>query len=147
MFYDNENKNRDDVIYMDIRQNITIKYKHGNGTISEWEINPDIAGDFRNIPFEDESFNFVIFDPPHLTRTTGIIVEKYGTLGENWKSDIKKGFDECMRVLKTGGFLNFKWSDSEIPISEIKKIFPCAPIFSQRRLTRSSAGYWAIFRK
>ena len=31
-------------------------------------INPDVIGDFRNIPYEDNSFKLVIFDPPHLKR-------------------------------------------------------------------------------
>lgn len=29
---------------------------------------PDVVADFRNMPFADETFHLVIFDPPHLIR-------------------------------------------------------------------------------
>lgn len=29
-------------------------------------IKPDINMDFRNMPFDDETFKIVVFDPPHL---------------------------------------------------------------------------------
>lgn len=29
-------------------------------------IKPDVIGDFRDMPFADESFRMVVFDPPHL---------------------------------------------------------------------------------
>ena len=28
-------------------------------------INPDVVGDFRDIPFPDNHFRLVVFDPPH----------------------------------------------------------------------------------
>jgi ubiquinone/menaquinone biosynthesis C-methylase UbiE len=31
-------------------------------------VSPDIIADFRELPFEDESYNMVVFDPPHLLR-------------------------------------------------------------------------------
>ena len=30
------------------------------------EIKPDVIADFTNLPFEDNSFYMVVFDPPHL---------------------------------------------------------------------------------
>lgn len=32
------------------------------------DVNPDVVGDFRNMPFEDNSFYLVIFDPPALKK-------------------------------------------------------------------------------
>ena len=29
-------------------------------------VKPDIVADFRDMPFDDETFNLVVFDPPHL---------------------------------------------------------------------------------
>lgn len=29
-------------------------------------VNPDVIADFRDMPFPDESFYLVVFDPPHL---------------------------------------------------------------------------------
>ena len=37
-----------------------------------------------------------------------------------WKDMIKKGFQECFRVLKPNGTLIFKWNECRIPIKEIK---------------------------
>lgn len=31
-------------------------------------IKPDIVGDFRNIPYPNDTFNLVVFDPPHLLK-------------------------------------------------------------------------------
>ena len=30
-----------------------------------FEVRPDLIADFREIPFPDESFHLVVFDPPH----------------------------------------------------------------------------------
>lgn len=148
MFYDNNSKNRPDIIYMDIRKDVVIEYEHKNGTISTWTISPDIVGDFRSIPFQDNTFSLVIFDPPHLIKEiNGLITQKYGALSKDWKNDLKLGFKECMRVLKPGGFLNFKWSETSIPLSEITPLYPCSPLYSQRRSGKSTSGYWAMFRK
>ena len=145
MFYDKTSKDRQDVIYMDARSGVHIEYKHPNGTVSAWDIKPDIVGDFRNIPFEDGKFSLVVFDPPHLVKThSGIIVQKYGSLTKEWKADIRQGFKECFRVLKDGGFLNFKWSEMEIPLSEVTPLFPVRPMYWNRQ---GRHGAWFMFRK
>ena len=56
-WFDKENEN---TIYMDKRQ----LEDDGRKLL----INPDVIGDFRNIPYEDNSFKLVIFDPPHLIK-------------------------------------------------------------------------------
>lgn len=148
MFYGPESKDRTDVIYMDIRR-ADLEYTHkDSGTVSEWHIDPDIIGDFRDIPFESDMFSLVVFDPPHIHRESdsGIIVQKYGKLTAEWKDDLRRGFRECMRVCRPGGFVNFKWSESEIPMSEVSPLFPCPPMYYQRRGAQRS-GYWAMFRK
>ncbi|MBR4226916.1 MAG: hypothetical protein IKR86_09185 [Candidatus Methanomethylophilaceae archaeon] len=146
MFYDRESKDREDTIYMDVRDNVDISYTHANGTVSEWHIRPDIVGDFRSIPFEDGRFSLVIFGPPHLARVTetGVIARKYGRLSKEWKRDLREGFDECFRVLRPGGFLNFKWSEAEIPLAEVTPLFPQRPIYYQRQGLK---GAWFMFRK
>jgi len=114
-------KKHPNTIYMDIRKEL-------KGFISEQknlEVNPDIIGDYRNIPFSSNSFSLVVFDPPHLIKnTTSIISKKYGYLGNNWKEDISKGFDECIRVLKDKGVLIMKWADIDIKPREILSILP-----------------------
>ena len=145
MFWDRESKDRADTVYMDARQGVRIEYEHENGTVSVWEVEPDVVGDFRAIPFEDSRFSLVVFDPPHLVRAhSGIITEKYGRLSPEWKADLSAGFSECFRVLRPGGFLNFKWSESEIPLGEVTPLFPLRPMYSGK-YGKTSA--WFMFRK
>lgn len=101
-WFDKENE---DVTFMDNRE---IEDVLCDGR--KLEIKPDVLGDFRNIPFNNETFDMVVFDPPHLKQVgdSSWLAKKYGNLGENWKEDIKKGFSECFRVLKNNGVLIFK---------------------------------------
>lgn len=54
-------KNNPEALFMDIRQETT--------TLCDGrtlEVRPDVVGDFRKMPFDNESFHIVLFDPPHL---------------------------------------------------------------------------------
>lgn len=54
--------------YMDIRKEYE---KLPTGHVID--VNPDIIGDFRDMPFDDNEFDLVVFDPPHLKRAAVII--------------------------------------------------------------------------
>lgn len=100
------------------------------------EIKPDIMADFRNLPFPDESFYLVVFDPPHLSRVghNSWLAKKYGFLSKDkWKEDLAKGFNECMRVLKCNGTLVFKWNEEQIRLSEVLNCFSEQPLFGHKR--------------
>lgn len=109
------------------------------------EIKPDIIGDFRNIPFSDNAFHLVVFDPPHLIKVgdNSWLAKKYGKLTDTWPSDIKRGFNECMRVLKPCGTLVFKWNEQQIKLSEILKNIDYKPIFGNKR----ADTHWLEFMK
>ena len=94
-------------------------------------INPDVEIDFTDLPFNDESFYLIAFDPPHLKKLgqNTWMAKKYGVLLPTWETDIKAGFDECMRVLKTNGTLVFKWNEHQIKLNDILNIIPYKPIF------------------
>ncbi len=127
-------------IFMDIRRE-TFEI-HGKKV----NVQPNVLGDFRNIPFEDQTFNLVVFDPPHLkwAGANSIMKAQYGELDRlTWKEDLAKGFEECMRVLKVGGTLIFKWSDCQINVKEILSIIPFTPLFGQQRGTT----HWLTFMK
>ena len=64
MFY--FDKNDDRVLFQDIR-NIETTLCDGR----HFEVKPDIQADFTNMPYPDESFTMVVFDPPHLLRNIG----------------------------------------------------------------------------
>jgi len=111
------------VLFGDIREDETHLLTNGQ-TI---KIKPDEVMDFRGIPYPDESFQAVIFDPPHMLRLSekSWMRKKYGVLdSENWRDDLTKGFAECFRVLKTNGTLVFKWNEVSIPLKEVLGLTP-----------------------
>lgn len=112
------------------------------------EIKPDMLIDFRALMFKDESFNVVIFDPPHLVRLgkSSWMAKKYGILNEDWKADIQAGFVECFRVLKTNGILIFKWNETQIKTSEILKLTPVKPLVGHISGKRGNT-HWITFMK
>lgn len=117
-----------------------------------FEVNPDIQCDFTDMPYPDESFNMVVFDPPHLKHTcskkeiNGYQMLKYGSLDKDWREMITKGFKECFRVLKKQGFLIFKWNETDIKVSEILKLTDEKPVFGHISGKRSNT-HWICFMK
>src|SRR5690554_1669738 len=109
-------KNNPEVLLVDIR-----KEEHILCDGRKLSIQPDIIADFRNLPFKNNSFKMVVFDPPHLLKLgkTSWMAKKYGVLDKNWKEDITKGFQEAFRVLKKNGTLIFKWNQRDIKIKEV----------------------------
>ena len=139
MFYFDKNDKR--VIFMDIRE---LETTLCDGR--ELKVKPDIIGDFRHIPFEDNKFHLVVFDPPHLIKAgdKSWLVKKYGKLSlETWKEDLTQGFSECMRVLQVNGTLVFKWNEEQVKLAEILKLFPCQPLFGNKR----AKTHWLVFVK
>lgn len=125
------NRNHDDVVYMDNRKLDTTLCDGRNLVIS-----PDVVADFRDMPFEDESFHLVIFDPPHLLKLgqESWLAKKYGKLSKDtWQDDIKRGFDECMRVLKPSGTLIFKWNEEQITLKQLLAAIDAKPLIGNRR--------------
>ena len=110
-------------------------------------INPDVMGDFRYMPFENDSFNLVVFDPPHLVKAgkRSWLALKYGVLNQRWQDDLRQGFDEIFRVLKPNGLLIFKWSEIQIPIADVLKLTPIRlkPLIREQKSKR----HWVIFIK
>lgn len=111
-------------------------------------VEPDVVADFTNLPFLNKSFYLVVFDPPHLVKVgkSSWLAKKYGRLNENWRDEIKRGFEECFRVLKNNGTLIFKWNEADIPVSEILKLSPRPPLFGNRT-GRLSKSHWITFLK
>lgn len=111
-------------------------------------INPDITIDFTKMPFQDESFNLVVFDPPHLNKLgkNSWMAKKYGILLPTWETDIKGGFDECMRVLKKDGTLIFKWNENQIKINKIIEVIGVTPLFGHPS-GKNGQTIWMTFMK
>lgn len=111
-------------------------------------IAPDVLLDFRALPYPDESFYLVAFDPPHLVRAgqRSWMVAKYGKLGNDWRDDLSKGFEECFRVLKLHGTLVFKWSETQIKLREVLSLTPHQPLFGNTS-GRKAGTHWMVFNK
>ncbi len=133
-------KQHPDAIYMDNRELTTILC---DGRILN--IRPGVIADFRDMPFPDNTFYLVVFDPPHLKKAgqTSWLAQKYGLLSDNWQDDIKQGFNECMRVLKPNGVLIFKWNEEQVKLKEILEVIDYKPLFGNRR----SKTHWLVFMK
>ena len=53
-------------------------------------IKPDVKMDFRDMPYPDNSFKVVVFDPPHLIHagTGSWLRQKYGILPKDYDSNV-----------------------------------------------------------
>ena len=148
MWFDKEHKN---TLFLDNRK----------------EVNPNLIGDFRKLEFPDKSFKLVVWDVPHIVQREigkGQVVYFYGVLNpDSWKADLKKGFEECMRVLDDYGVLIFKWSDCDkwanlsrnVNVKSVLDLFYIKPLFGQKTKAKFeikenkqiSSTYWFCFMK
>lgn len=113
------------------------------------EISPDIVADFRNMPFADGTFKLVAFDPPHLIHAgpNSWLAAKYGRMSApDWRTDMRKGFSECFRVLEVGGVLVFKWNETQIKTKEVLALTDQKPLFGQVS-GRAGFTHWLVFMK
>lgn len=142
MFY--FDKDNPDVEFCDIREVEKREYYPNR----YFEVKPDTVCDFTNLPFENESYKVVIFDPPHLDSLgdNSWLKLKYGRLDGDWRRMLKEGFSECLRVLAEDGVLIFKWSEVQIKLSEVLKLIPIEPLIGERR-GRNQNTHWLIFIK
>lgn len=142
MFYFNKKDER--VIFGDIRNE-----NHVLSDGRQLHINPDVLMDFRDMPFDDEQFRLVIFDPPHLLYPSpnSWMAKKYGRLDkDNWREDLHKGFSESFRVLEPFGILVFKWNENDIPLKEILALTDQVPIAGHIS-GKASKTHWVLFMK
>ena len=141
-------KDDDRVIFLDKR-----KENHtyiGGAQVKEYGIHiaPDVQSDFTALPFQNETFSLVVFDPPHFSKIgiTSHTAKKYGKLPPDWKIMLRDGFAECFRVLRPDGFLIFKWNEYEIPVSDILALAPEKPLFGNR-YGKTAMTHWIGFTK
>ncbi|MBQ1293895.1 MAG: hypothetical protein IIY21_07630 [Clostridiales bacterium] len=111
-------------------------------------IDPDIQCSFTDLPFKDNTFSLIVFDPPHIENLSenAWMRKAYGSLDGDWKPMIRKGFKECMRVLRVGGVLIFKWSDISVSTREIINIIGQEPLFGHRSGKKMNT-HWMAYMK
>lgn len=133
-------------VYCDIREERFDGPWKGKSSVVD--ICPDVICSFTDLPFPDNSFCLVVFDPPHLTRAkeTSWLVKKYGKLDDKWPQMLRDGFRECMRVLKPDGVLIFKWSEHDIPAEKVWKAIGQKPLFGHHS-GKKMGTFWGCFMK
>jgi SAM-dependent methyltransferase len=111
-------------------------------------VEPDVIASFDQLPFANDQFALVVFDPPHVrtNTTSGALIKRYGNLTFGWQQMLRHGFAECFRVLRPEGVLVFKWAESDCPVSEILALTDKKPLFGQQSL-RKPATHWVVFMK
>lgn len=145
------NKNNELAVFVDKREldNEEI-WTSGDGKVTRYcNIHPDIIADFTCLPFEDNTFYHVVFDPPHLIQggDNAWMVKKYGKLNKDtWKRMLHDGFSECMRVLKPYGTLIFKWNETQIPVKDVITAIGAEPLYDNRS-GKQGKTHWMAFIK
>lgn len=99
MWLDRENP---EVVFGDCRSETITLIDRSNGNPSgtrTLRIEPDTLIDFKALPYPDQSFKLVAFDPPHLVRAgqKSWLAAKYGRLSESWRDDLR----QCLRCSAT----------------------------------------------
>lgn len=128
---------------------VSFKDHNVSGGVRQVEVNPDIVADWtKRLPFDDNSFAMVVFDPPHLIHAGphSWLRAKYGVLSkDHYQDDLAKGFDEAMRVLRPFGTLIFKWSDNQIKLKDaLARVNPAfKPLFGSKR----NKTHWLVYMK
>lgn len=140
MWFDKQNPL---AIFMDIREE-----EHTLCDGRRLEVKSDVVADFTDIPFPDGAFRLVVFDPPHLKKLgeKSWMAKKYGRLLPTWETDLKGGFDECMRVLEPYGILIFKWNEYQIKVSKLLDVIKAEPLFGHPT-KRNGQTVWMCFMK
>ena len=138
-------KKQPNTIYIDKR----IRKAGHDSNRPNHKIIPDIQMDNRKMDFPDKKFKLVVFDPPHLIgkEDSCRMIKQYGCLNaETWQDDIKKGFDECWRVLEDYGVLIFKWNDASKKRKEVLEVLGKQPLFGHPNGSKIPT-HWFCFMK
>lgn len=141
----------DGAVFGDVRheERVVTDRSHGRTDgVRVLRIGPDAHLDFRALPYADDTFPLVVFDPPHLVRAgkKSWLAAKYGRLGEDWRTDLRQGFAECFRVLRPEGTLVFKWNETQVTLSDVLCLAPVRPLFGHVGGRRSKT-HWLFFLK
>ena len=142
-------KNEPHTLYCDKRRAHFEDNFGSNNAHRTIDVNPDIECNFTNLPFPDNTFNLVVLDPPHLIGGDSSWLKKAFSFYDSKDAaikDVSDGIRECMRVLKVGGVLIFKWCELHVSTREILDACGIEPLFGHRSGKKSNT-HWVTFMK
>jgi len=137
IWFDKENIH---TLFCDIRSEMI---KVNNRIIN---VRPDVICDFTNLPFNDNSYELVVMDPPQLDNLSenGWIAAAYGKLYPGWEDLYYEGLKECLRVSKVA--VIFKWSEARIKLETLLSALRILPEFGTRT-GKNNKTLWLLFLK
>jgi hypothetical protein len=119
-----------------------------------YSVRPQIQADYRRLPFPSNTFDHVVFDPPHLVtnhgmaKLTGVMKRKYGCLkAETWPDDLRRAFIELFRVMKDTATISFKFSDHHIGFDRVLEPIPPDPLYGTTVRAGDKETRWLTFNK
>ena len=147
MFYFDKNDPR--VLFQDIRKEETTLCDG-----RKFEVAPDVVGDFTSMRFPDNTFNMVVFDPPHLRwwgkdkekQPTGFQGIKYGTLRSDWRETWPRVLQNVSASCVREVFLSSSGTKPTLRLSEVLKLTDQKPIFGHKSGKRANT-HWICFMK
>lgn len=115
------------------------------------KVKPDIVCSSNKIPFWPQTFDLVVFDPPHLN--TGRKSKMSKVYGHHTTKQIlnllKKTSREAHRVTKPNALMALKWNTHDIKLQRVFDLMPdWEPLFGH--LTKDgprSQTYWIMLRR
>src|SRR5690554_5638380 len=106
------------------------------------EVCPDLVADVRELPLTDQSFDLVLWDPPHLnTGRESVFAAEYG----HWtQADIytllSEGSRELARIAKPTCSLVLKWGGKDVPLRKVIQRMPLwRPLVGTRALRKATS--------
>jgi len=131
------NKNDSDTIYLDSRK----------------EVKPNLVALWQFLPFQNDFFDLILFDPPHdKPGPRGIFRQKFGALNlDTFHIDFWQAWRELFRVLKPNHFLIFKWCETRRKLHTVISLCPYKPLFYNlfkgSKSSNETMTFWVVFRK
>ena len=147
-------KNHPFVTWMDARKGKFTSYYNPKNQRT-YDVNPDVVTTWDNMPFSDNEFDMIVFDPPHIVKKPSEskcrMEIQYTSLDKNnWQKTLQDGFKHLFRVLKPCGILVLKWCETDIKIMDVIKLSPYQPLFANMSLEHNGSernSYMVIFLK
>lgn len=126
-----EHKQNENTVYVDRREQESGFDYEGD----PFDVSPNLLADNRRLPFQSDTFDLAVFDPPHVLRENGmrqlkgVMTKKYGALrAQTWQDDLNRAVCELFRVLTDAGTLIFKFADVQTDWRDVLDSLPVDPL-------------------